>query len=160
MKYDENQIMELVIEEMNKLSKNKESGMWEVIISYNDENLTTLENIFKEVVIDELFDNENTETIYIKDVLDRITDIYYDTYYDEIWDIRYTTFILLSQKVLDEITKEKNIPRMYIYKLDEGDFIDYLFEEYKYFQNLDFQLEKALKELIKKWNFKNEKINL
>lgn len=147
MKYDEEKIIDLLLKKMDNFSKKVGEDIWKVVVTYNDKELSALEKIFKEVVIDELFDNENTKTIYIEDVLDRITDIYYDEYYDEIWDIRYETLIELAQKTLNEITKENNIEDIDIHTLDKGNFVEYLFEEYKDFQDLDFQLKETLKRI-------------
>lgn len=147
MKYNEEKIIELLLEKMNNFSKKVGEDIWKVVVTYNDKELIALEKIFKEVFIDELVTNNNIRKISKKEILDRVADIYYDKYYDEIWDIRYTTLIELAQKILNEITKKKDIENINIYTVDEGNFVSYLFETYRDYQDLDFQLEETLKRI-------------
>lgn len=149
MKYDEEEIIYLVLKEMDKYSQKVGNDIWKVVVTYNDKQLIALEKIFKEVIVEELIanNNNNIQKISKKEIFNRIADIYYDEYYDEIWDIRYLTLIELAQKTLNEITKKKGIENINIYTIDEGNFVNYLFETYKDYQDLDFQLEETLKRI-------------
>ena len=51
----------------------------------------------------------------------------------------------LVQKALNEVIKEKHLTNIDLDDLDDGDFVDNIFEDYWDLQELDYDIENTLK---------------
>lgn len=140
MKYNENEIKEMIKEKLYNFN----TPLWNVMIPYDEENLEFLENTFKDEIAEEVLYNNNTN-LNFEDIIDKVTNIFLEEYKDDIWEAKYDAFEKLVQKALNEVIKEKHLTNIDLDDLDDGDFVDNIFEDYWDLQELDYDIENTLK---------------
>lgn len=137
---------------LEKLSKERDDDFWKVKLDYDTEKLSNLEEIFDKVIINcALFKQPDNIKDFNKILFNSVEQIYLSKYMENIGRYKYKDFISKTQKILDNILQERYINKAIdIEELGSGDFISNLFNRYRGYQTIDYQLDKALEEIKRK----------